>query len=84
MSVVGDDAPIERNELMDRLQRRGVSTRPGTHAVTELGYYRKHLDLEPGQFPEAARLETHTLALPLHNRMDADDYQFVVDALHDL
>jgi dTDP-4-amino-4,6-dideoxygalactose transaminase len=84
VTSVGDDAPSERNALMDRLQARGISTRPGTHAVTELGYYRKQFDLEPGQFPVAAALEARTLALPLHNRMDADDYQYVVDALREL
>ena len=69
---------------MAALQERGISTRPGTHAVTELGYYCRNFDLMPGQFPTAARLQKQSMALPLHNRMTADDYAFVIDALHAL
>jgi perosamine synthetase len=79
VTVVGDDAPAPRNELMLRLQERGISTRPGTHAVTELGAYRAD-----GRFPVAAALQERTMALPLHNRMDADDYRYVVNELERL
>src|SRR5262245_21464186 len=34
-------APMPRNAIMERLQERGVSTRPGTHAVHMLGFYRQ-------------------------------------------
>lgn len=84
VTVVQDDAPAPRNELMARLQAKGVSTRPGTHAVTELGYYRQRFGLTPGRFPVAARLQAQTMALPLHNRMTADDYAYVVEALKSL
>ncbi len=36
-----DKAPRPRNEIMDYLQKQGVSTRPGTHAVHMLGLYRE-------------------------------------------
>ena len=78
VTVVGDGAPASRNELMTVLQERGVSTRPGTHAVTELGAYREWR----GACPAAADLERQTIALPLHNRMSAEDYEYVVDELH--
>jgi perosamine synthetase len=83
--VVDDDAaPARRDQLMQRLADQGVATRPGTHAVTELGYYRRSLGIEPGSCPVAARLERTTMAIPLHNRMTAEDYQYVVDCLHQL
>jgi len=74
-------APRPRNELMEQLQRAGVSTRPGTHAVHLLGYYRKRFGFAPEDFPEARDCDANTMAIPLHNRMGADDYQRVVDAL---
>jgi perosamine synthetase len=80
VTVVGDDAPAPRNELMLRLADRGISTRPGTHAVTELGAYAD----ANGRFPVAARLQERTMALPLHNRMTEDDFAYVIDELERL
>jgi len=75
-------APAPRNDIMERLQVLGISTRPGTHAVTELGYYKDLLGLQTGQFAVASRLERQSLALPLHNRMSGEDYVYIADALH--
>ena len=80
VTLVEDDCPAPRNELMLRLQERGISTRPGTHAVTELGAYAEC----NGQFPVAARLQEQTMALPLHNRMTPDDFAYVIDELRRL
>jgi dTDP-4-amino-4,6-dideoxygalactose transaminase len=80
VTVVGDDAPAPRDGLMARLHERGVSTRPGTHAVTELGPYRAW----SGCCPVAARLQSRTMALPLHNRMTEGDFRYVVDELRRL
>src|SRR5574343_1140347 len=46
-------SPIRRNELMELLQQKGISTRPGTHAVHMLGFYAKKLGIKPGNFPNA-------------------------------
>lgn len=78
--VVNEQAPASREELMARLQARGVATRPGTHAVTELGAYQQWR----GRCPAAARLQEGTLALPLHNKMTDDDIQYVLDQLRQL
>jgi dTDP-4-amino-4,6-dideoxygalactose transaminase len=75
-------APAPRNDIMETLQDAGISTRPGTHAVTELGYYKDRLGLQPGQFKVASRLEQQSLALPLHNRMSAEDFAYVSETLH--
>ena len=80
MTVVDEDAPAARNELMATLAERGISTRPGTHAVTELGAYAEWR----GRCPVAARLQEQTMALPLHNRMTEADFEYVVDELRRL
>lgn len=74
-------AGVDRNTIMERLQARGVATRPGTHAVHMLGLYRERLGLSPDDYPCARDAYLHSIAIPLHNRMDAADYQYVVDAL---
>jgi dTDP-4-amino-4,6-dideoxygalactose transaminase len=79
-----DRAPLARNELMERLQARGISTRPGTHAVHMLGYYREEFSLKPEDYPAARDCDAHSMAIPLHNRMTVEDYEYVAAALKDI
>lgn len=74
-------APLSRNEIMDRLQQRGIATRPGTHAVHLLGYYSERFGLKPDDYPGARDCDANTMAIPLHNRMSPEDYAYVVESL---
>ena len=76
-----DGAPAPRNEIMQCLARKGISTRPGTHAVHMLGYYRKNFGFAPDDLPVARDCDQQTMAIPLHNRMSEEDYVRVVDAI---
>ena len=68
----------------ERLQQQGISTRPGTHACHMLGLYRDRFHLEPGDFPGARDCDAQTMAIPLHNRMSAEDFQYVASALREI
>jgi dTDP-4-amino-4,6-dideoxygalactose transaminase len=76
--------PKPRNAIMEDLLVRGVNTRPGTHAVHMLGYYRQRFALTPDDFPVSRDCDAWSMAIPLHNRMSADDYAHVVRALHEI
>ena len=77
-------APMPRNDMMEILQAKGISTRPGTHAVHMLAYYRERFGFNPEDFPGARDCNDHTMAIPLHNRMTAEDYAYVVAAIRQL
>lgn len=77
-------SPQSRNALMNELQASGISTRPGTHAVPALHYYRKRFGFEAADYPLAWDCELHTMAIPLHNRMAASDFERVVEAIRRL
>jgi dTDP-4-amino-4,6-dideoxygalactose transaminase len=79
-----DRAPMARNAIMDKLRQSGVATRPGTHAVHMLRYYANLLGVKPDDFPGARDCDTNSMAIPLHNRMDEDDLNYVIEALHDI
>lgn len=74
-------APMPRNQIMERLQAEGISTRPGTHAIHMLGYYRDRFGFTPDDLPGARDCDANTMAIPLHNRMVAEDYAYVVEQL---
>ena len=74
-------APMPRNAIMEELQALGVSTRPGTHAVHILGVHRERFGYSPDDFPGARDCDQYSMAIPLHNRMTSEDFQYVVDAI---
>lgn len=76
-----ENAPRSRNDIMEILQERGIATRPGTHAVHMLGLYRERYGYQDEDFPGARDCDANTMAIPLHNRMTREDYDYVVDAL---
>jgi len=77
-------APASRNEIMEILQERGISTRPGTHAIHMLNYYKEKYQINPSDFSGAQIANDYSMSIPLHNRMDADDYKYVVEVLKSL
>jgi perosamine synthetase len=74
-------APLPRNEIMERLHAQGIATRPGTHAVHMLGYYRNRFGYRPDDLPGARDCDRNSMAIPLHNRMAPEDYEYVVQTI---
>ena len=70
-----------RNAWMESLQQRGVSTRPATHAVHMLSYYRDKYHLKPEQFPAAHAANNCSISLPLFHGMSADEQKYVIDVV---
>jgi dTDP-4-amino-4,6-dideoxygalactose transaminase len=66
---------------MEILQQNGVSTRPGTHAVHMLDFYANKYNLKPEDYPGAQASNDYSMAIPLHNLMTAEDYQYVVQVI---
>lgn len=70
-----------RNRIMTVFKEAGIQTRPGTHAVHRLGYYRRKYGIEPSRFPHAVRSEDTTITLPIFPAMTSSDQDQVVDIL---
>jgi perosamine synthetase len=77
-------APMTRNEMMEVLQQKGIATRPGTHAVHMLGAYAKRYHIKPSDYPGAFAADQFSMAIPLHNKMVKEDYDYVIDALKNI
>lgn len=77
-------SPYSRNEIMEKLQQRGISTRPGTHAVHMLNYYKESMNIKESDFSGARDANNYSMAIPLHNRMVEDDYKYVVNVIKTL
>ena len=79
-----EKAPAPRNKIMEQLQDKGISTRPGTHAVHMLNLYQEKFGIKPEDFPVSRNCNDNTMAIPLHNRMTKEDYEYIVQTLHEI
>lgn len=70
-----------RNHLMDSLEAAGIATRPGTHAVHTLGFYRRKYGIEPEDLPNALIADRLTIALPLYAQMTEAEQEYVLEHL---
>jgi perosamine synthetase len=68
-----------RNRWMDELQQAGISTRPATHAVHMLSYYRDKYGLQPADFANAWAANDCSISLPLFHGMADSDQDFVIE-----
>ncbi|MDB4609027.1 DegT/DnrJ/EryC1/StrS family aminotransferase [Flavobacteriaceae bacterium] len=79
-----ENAPYSRNEIMERLQEAGISTRPGTHAVHMLGFYKEKYNIQPEDYLGAQIANDKSISIPLHNRMVKEDFEYIVHAIKNI
>jgi dTDP-4-amino-4,6-dideoxygalactose transaminase len=70
-----------RNAWMDRLQKDGVSTRPATHAVHMLSFYRDKYRLRAEDFPNAYAADQCSISIPLFNGMRPEEQAHVIETV---
>ncbi len=68
----------ERNAWMDDLLRNGISTRPATHAVHMLTFYREKYGLQPEDMPNAWAANDCSISLPLFHGMTEAEQAHVI------
>ena len=74
-----DGGRARRNAMMRHFAEARIQTRPGTHAVHRLGFYRDKYGLSADDFPIASQCEDTTITLPLLPGMTDADQARVVD-----
>lgn len=70
-----------RNAWMDDLQTDGISTRPATHAVHMLSFYRDKYKLKRQDFPNAWAANDCSISFPLFHGMTAAEQDYVIEAV---
>jgi len=76
-----DGGRLRRNSVMQSLADAKIETRPGTHAVHRLDYYRNKYGISADAYPNAALAEDTTITLPLFPGMSNGDQEFVAEQL---
>lgn len=72
-----------RNGWMDQLQQQGISTRPATHAVHMLSFFKQKYELMPEDFPNAFVANDCSISLPLFHGMTEAEQDFVIEKVRE-
>ena len=70
-----------RNKFMAELQARGISTRPATHAVHMLSYYKDKYQLKSSDYPKSQIANDCSISLPLFHGMTSLEQEYVIDVV---
>lgn len=79
--MIGRDAAF-RNEVIDRMAKRGVSTNVHYKPLPLLSAYR-NLGFDIDDFPNAYAQFENEITLPLHTLLTDEDVDYVIDAFKD-
>jgi perosamine synthetase len=75
-----DDAPLKRDDLASKLNQKGVGTSILYHPIHSQPLYIR-LYKKGNAFPVAQDLGEKTIALPMHNNLQAEDVKHVVQVI---
>jgi len=70
--------PERRDEILWKLQEKGVGVAVNYRAVHLLKYYRETFGYKRGDFPIAERIGDQTISLPMYPKMTDDEVDYVI------
>ncbi len=77
-----DNAPLTRDQLMQEMLNRGISTRRGIMAIHRELPYRD--EQSKNSFPQTESVTDNCIILPLFHTMTEEDQDCVIDCVHQL
>jgi dTDP-4-amino-4,6-dideoxygalactose transaminase len=82
--ALGENAPIERDELIVKLYERSIGCSVHYIPLHMHPYWRDRYHLQPQTFPRSQELFQRGVSLPIHTKMTDADQSFVIDAVREL
>lgn len=76
-----DEINIKRNIFMEKLEKLGVSTRQGTHAVHTLTYYKNKYNIKDEDFLMSYAADRLSIAFPLYPSINAEEYNYIINCI---
>ncbi len=78
-----DQINIKRNIFMEKLEKKGIATRQGTHAVHTLDYYKTKHNLCEEDFLMSYAADRLSIALPLYTEMSDEEFEYVIECIRE-
>lgn len=70
-----------RNKFMDELANAGIGTRPPTHAIHTLSYYRDKYKTRPHDYPSAWAANICGFSIPIFPGLTEEDQNYVIETI---
>ena len=74
-------SPKKRDEILWRLAKQGVGCTVNYRPIHLMSFYRKNFGYQEGMFPEAERIGSSTITLPLYPRLTDEQVEYVIQAV---
>jgi len=71
----------QRNNFMEYLFNIGISTRPGTHAVHMLEYYRNKYKIEKTELMNSYIADSCSVTLPLYQGIKSEEIEYITNKI---
>ncbi|MCC6865839.1 MAG: DegT/DnrJ/EryC1/StrS family aminotransferase [Ignavibacteria bacterium] len=71
----------QRNKFMEFLQNKGISTRPGTHSVHMLSYYKSKYGYKNTDYINSYIAASCSIAFPLFPGLKEDEFNYIAETL---
>jgi len=71
----------QRNKFMEYLFENGISTRPGTHAVHMLEYYKSKYSIKKTDFMNSYIADACSVSLPIFTGIKQNEIEFIADKI---
>lgn len=72
---------INRNLLIKKLKKLGISTRPYLPSIHLFDFYKKKFGFKKGDFPIAEEMSAYSLALPIYLGLTEKDCEYIINKL---
>ena len=72
---------LMRNKFMEYLHKDGISTRPGTHAVHMLDYYKNKYDIKSEDYINAYIADQCSISFPLYPTLSVEELDYIFDSI---
>lgn len=73
-----EDLGKRRIFIMRELEKCGIATRQGTHAVHTLGYYKNKYNIKNEDFLKSYAAQELSISLPLYPQMSNEEFDYVI------
>jgi len=82
--IIESEFGISRDELFNKLSKRGIGLGVHYTPLHLLTYYKKKLNYKQGHYPVAERISKEILSLPLFPTMTQNQIDYVVEQIKEI
>jgi dTDP-4-amino-4,6-dideoxygalactose transaminase len=82
--VIAPEAIVSRDEFIQLMAEKGIGTSVHYKPLHRMSYYRKTYNLNPADFPNAEKIWTGTVSLPIYPNLQQLEIEYICDSIESI